>query len=164
MGIFVDLLGKKIKDFIVLRSIGTGGMAHVYLALQESLNRNVALKCIQKSPEKIEIIQRFLREARLTASLHHLNIVSVYGVLEEDTYLFIVMEYIEGSTLDELLKEKRTLSEKEVWSYALNICKGLQAAFNAGIIHRDIKPSNILLSKQNVSNSNFEQLRHEIKG
>jgi serine/threonine protein kinase len=150
MEMFTELLGKEIKGFFVIENIGSGGMAQVYLALQRSLNRQVALKYIRKDPEKIEELQRFLREARLTASIHHPNIVSVYGIEEEEDYVFIVMEYVKGVNLKQFLEEKKTLPEREVWNYALHICKGLQAAFEVGVIHRDIKPSNILLSDQNI--------------
>jgi serine/threonine protein kinase len=97
---------------------------------------------------KPEEIQRFLREARLVAAIHHPNVIAIYSIYEEERYLFIVMEYIEGCNLAEMLLHSG-LSEKEVWEYALFICKGLQAALKVGIIHRDIKPANILVDKRN---------------
>jgi serine/threonine protein kinase len=143
-----ELLGKTIGDFNIKKLLGSGGMADVYLALQISLNREVALKCIQKSLQNQEEIQRFLREARLVAAIHHPNVIAIYSIYEEERYLFIVMEYIEGCNLAEMLLHSG-LSEKEVWEYALFICKGLQAALKVGIIHRDIKPANILVDKRN---------------
>ena len=133
----------------LITQIGSGGMAEVYLAYDEVLEREVAFKVLdRKHVENREAIERFRREARNAASLDHTNIVSIYdrGHTEAGTY-YLVMEYMEGGTLEDLIEREGPLSPQRGTEITLQIAKALQVAHEKGVIHRDIKPQNILLSK-----------------
>ncbi|WP_442603903.1 Stk1 family PASTA domain-containing Ser/Thr kinase [Paenibacillus sp. KN14-4R] len=132
----------------VLELIGGGGMALVYKAQDLLLNRKVAIKVLREQYiHDEEFIRRFRREAQSAASLSHPNVVSIYDVgQEEDTY-YIVMEYVEGKTLNELIKEKAPLQVEEAIGIASQICDALDHAHHNEIIHRDIKPHNILIGR-----------------
>jgi serine/threonine protein kinase len=126
--------------------LGRGGMASVYLARDEELERPVAVKVLAEHlAHQADFHDRFLREARLAAQLSHPNVVQVFDVGEEDGSPFIVMECVEGSTLADELKERGRLDPDEVVDLALQICGGLEHAHAAGLVHRDIKPQNLLL-------------------
>jgi eukaryotic-like serine/threonine-protein kinase len=126
--------------------LGRGGMASVYLARDGELERPVAIKVLAEHlADTPDFHDRFLREARLAAQLSHPNIVQVFDVGEDDGRPFIVMECVEGATLEDELKERGKLEPAEVVDLALQICGGLEHAHAAGLVHRDIKPQNLLL-------------------
>jgi serine/threonine protein kinase len=126
--------------------LGRGGMASVYLARDEELERQVAVKVLAEHlADAPGFRDRFMREARLAAQLSHPNIVQVFDVGEDDGRPFIVMEYVEGATLAEELKQRKRLDPPEVVDLALQVCGGLEQAHAAGLVHRDIKPQNLLL-------------------
>lgn len=133
----------------LIEKIGSGGMAEVYLAYDEFLQREVAFKVLdRKYAENKEAIERFRREARNAASLRHPNIVATHdrGETENGTY-YIVMEYLEGGTLEDLIQEAGgPLPPREAAEIALEIADALAVAHENDVIHRDIKPQNILLS------------------
>jgi len=132
----------------IIARIGGGGMAVVYKAYDTLLQRNVAVKVLREQfVHDEEFIQRFLREARSAASLSHPNVVSIYDVGQDDDTHYIVMEYIEGGTLNDIIKERAPLQPEEAVRFASQICDALDHAHLNGIIHRDIKPHNILISK-----------------
>lgn len=132
----------------LIERIGGGGMALVYKALDTLLNRFVAVKVLrQQYVHDDEFIRRFRREAQSAASLSHPNVVSVYDVGQDGDNHFIVMEYIEGSNLNEIIKEKSPMQVSEAVHIATQICDALSHAHMNGIIHRDIKPHNILIGK-----------------
>jgi serine/threonine-protein kinase len=139
--------GQKINDrYEIVRSIGEGGMANVYLGVDTILNRNVAIKILRgdlASDEKF--VRRFQREALSASSLSHPNIVEMYDVGEDNDQYYIVMEYIEGKTLKQLLKKRGFLTIPEVIDIMLQLTDGLAHAHDSYIIHRDIKPQNILI-------------------
>ncbi len=136
-----ELGAYKITDVL-----GRGGMGIVLKAYEESLNRTVALKILRPELAHDKIaLQRFEREAKAAGGLRHQNIVSVYAVGQECGVHFLAMEYIEGSTLSEVLGEHGPLATEETRKVFRQILSGLQAAHDAGLIHRDIKSSNILL-------------------
>lgn len=139
--------GQKINDrYEIVKSIGEGGMANVYLATDNILNRNVAVKVLRgdlSSDEKF--IRRFQREALSVSNLSHPNIVEVYDVGEEDGQYYIVMEYIEGKTLKQLIQKRGALTIPEVIDIMSQLTDGLTHAHDAYIIHRDIKPQNIMI-------------------
>lgn len=139
--------GQKINDrYEIIKTIGEGGMANVYLANDEILERKVAIKVLRGDLSNDEkFIRRFKREALSVSNLSHPNIVEVYDVGEEDGNYYIVMEYIEGKTLKQLLQKRGALTLTEVIDIMSQLTSGLAHAHDAYIIHRDIKPQNILI-------------------
>jgi eukaryotic-like serine/threonine-protein kinase len=139
--------GQKINDrYAIIRTIGEGGMANVYLAHDTILDRNVALKVLRGDLANDEkFVRRFQREALSASSLCHPNIVEMYDVGEDDGSYYIVMEYIEGKTLKQLIKKRGYLTTKEVVDIMLQLTEGLAHAHDSYIIHRDIKPQNVLI-------------------
>lgn len=132
----------------VIERIGGGGMALVYRAHDILLNRNVAIKVLRNQfVHDEEFIRRFRREAQSAASLSHPNVVSIYDVGQEDEIHYIVMEYIEGKNLNEIIKERAPLQVDESVRIASQICDALDHAHQNQIIHRDIKPHNILIGR-----------------
>ncbi len=132
-------------------------MAVVYVALDQLLHRHVAVKVLrQQYVNDEEFIQRFRREAQSAASLSHPNVVSIYDVGQENDTHFIVMEYVEGTTLNEIIDQHAPLSLDKAIYYACEIAVALEHAHHNGIIHRDIKPHNILIGKNgNVKVTDF---------
>lgn len=139
-----DLSGR----YEILTRIGGGGMALVYKAHDVLLNRKVAVKVLrQQYVHDEEFIRRFRREAQSAAALSHPNVVSIYDVGQEDDTHYIVMEYVEGSNLNEIIQERAPLQADEAVRIAMQICDALDHAHHNHIIHRDIKPHNILIGK-----------------
>lgn len=131
----------------IIRKIGDGGMAFVYEAKDRLLNRTVAVKVLR--PEFVddeEFLGKFKREAEAVASLSHQNIVNVYDVGEDGKVHYIVMEFVDGQNLKEIIKNEGTLDEYTALDITKQIAMALSAAHRKGIIHRDIKPHNILIS------------------
>ncbi len=139
--------GQKISDrYQVIKSIGEGGMANVYLAYDTILDRNVAVKVLRGDLANDEkFVRRFQREALAASSLSHPNIVEVYDVGEDNGEYYIVMEYIEGKHLKQLIKKRGKLTITEAVDIVLQITDGLSVAHDSYIIHRDIKPQNIMI-------------------
>lgn len=139
--------GQKINDrYEIIKTIGEGGMANVYLANDTILDRKVAIKVLRGDLSNDEkFIRRFKREAISVSNLSHPNIVEVYDVGEEDGNYYIVMEYIEGKTLKQLLQKRGALTLNEVIDIMTQLTDGLAHAHEAYIIHRDIKPQNIMI-------------------
>ena len=139
--------GQKINErYQIIRSIGEGGMANVYLAYDTILDRNVAVKVLRGDlAEDDKFVRRFQREAISASSLTHPNIVEMYDVGEDDGKYFIVMEYLEGTTLKSLVKKRKNLTLAEVIDIMLQLTSGVACAHESYIIHRDIKPQNVLI-------------------
>ena len=139
--------GQKINDrYQIIKTIGEGGMANVYLAYDTILDRNVAVKVLRGDLATDEkFVRRFQREALSASSLSHPNIVEVYDVGEDNGLYYIVMEYIEGKHLKQLLKKRGSLTVREVVDIMMQITDGMSAAHDSYIIHRDIKPQNIMI-------------------
>ncbi|MBE9912657.1 Stk1 family PASTA domain-containing Ser/Thr kinase [Paenibacillus donghaensis] len=132
----------------IIERIGGGGMALVYKAHDLLLGRNVAVKVLrQQFVHDEEFIRRFRREAQSAASLSHPNVVSIYDVGQEGEIHYIVMEYVEGHNLNEIIKERAPLQVDEAIRIASQICDALDHAHHNQIIHRDIKPHNILIGR-----------------
>lgn len=138
------------QRYEIIEQIGVGGMAKVYKAKDKLLDRFVAIKVLKDQyAEDDEFLKKFNNEAQSAAKLSHVNIVNVFDI-GEDLYkgqkiYYIVMEYVEGQTLKDLILSEGKLSNREIIDYSIQIAKALRMAHNAGIIHRDIKPQNILI-------------------
>ncbi len=140
-------INRKIGQYRVISLVGSGGMGKVYLARDETLDRLVALKALTaqyaSSPDHRK---RFVNEAKASARLNHKNICSVYAIEELDDLVFISMEYVQGSTLKEIMQQN-PMDVNQVADLAVQCCEGIRAAHDEKIIHRDVKPSNIMLDK-----------------
>ena len=151
------LVGKVIGKYQILGHIAQGGTATVYRALDSVLNRDVAIKILHEHlGEKEEVVARFKREAQFIAQLRHPNILTVYDFFEYQGRAVLVVEFMPGLTLADLLKNSQKIPEDYVFMLGLEVLKGLQAAHERGITHRDVKPANILLNPdQGVKISDF---------
>ncbi len=144
-----DLTGRALGEFQVLRRIGKGGMAEVYLADQTTLQRQVAIKVLR--PEFLEdatYVKRFRHEATAAGGLNHPNIVQVYSIGEQDGMQYIAQEYVRGGNLRDFMRKKGPLELPIALFIMKQVAAALQVAGPAGIVHRDIKPENILLTKK----------------
>ena len=140
----------RFAKYEVLRRIGQGGMGTAYLARDEELDRLVVIKALRDATDDEDLRQRFFREARTAARLRHPNIVTVFDVGVQDGQPFIAMEYVEGSSLSEIIRVHRPLPLIQKLSYLEQICSGLHHAHSAGVVHRDIKPSNLMVDRRDV--------------
>jgi serine/threonine protein kinase len=132
-----------IPGYELIRELGSGGMATVYLAIQRSLDRKVALKVMKRNIDDVEKFEkRFLVEGRTMAKLPHRNIVSVYDIVKSDDATYIAMEYLEGGTLSQKMKDGLSLGD--AISVVVQIAQALQFAHEHGVVHRDLKPANIM--------------------
>jgi len=141
-------LPSQIGRYEIKSLIGRGGMGDLYLAHDPNTNRLVALKLLNATLDSVELRERFAREARALAALNHPNIVNIYDTGEFDDSPFIVMEYVRGETLAEMIKRRATLSLSQKLKLLAELCAGLAQAHEAGIIHRDIKPANLMVDQQ----------------
>ncbi len=139
--------GQKLQNYEVKSKIGEGGMGEVYLGYDHALQRQVAIKTVL--PDRLEDktqLERFYQEGRILATLNHPNVVSIYNLGVSDSTHYIVMEYIDGKPLDQIIKS-RGFGVLEAVKVFKQIAEGLFAAHEKGIVHRDIKPQNIILDK-----------------
>ncbi len=137
--------GTRLGPYEILSPLGAGGMGEVYLATDSKLDRRVAIKVLPESMMRDnERVARFEREAKLLASLNHPNIAAIHGFDNSDGTRFLVMEYVEGQTLGDHLKNAPVAVE-DTLDIAKQIAEALEAAHDQGVIHRDLKPSNVLL-------------------
>jgi serine/threonine protein kinase/Tfp pilus assembly protein PilF len=139
------LIGKSVGHYKIIQLLGSGGMGEVFLAEDQRLERQVALKFLSRVLVDDEWARnQLMAEARAIAKLENPNICQVYGIEEISDYKFIVMQYIEGETLDSLLR-RGAVDLNETIKFALQIISALAAAHSHGIIHRDVKPQNIIV-------------------
>src|SRR5919204_6474973 len=147
--------GARLGPYAILSALGSGGMGEVYRARDTRLDRIVAVKIL---PETLaadsQFRDRFDREARAVSQLTHPHICTLYDVGEQAGTAFLVMEYLEGETLEQRLK-KGALPLDEALKIAIQIADALSAAHRAGIIHRDLKPGNVMLTKQGAKLLDF---------
>lgn len=145
----VDITGRTLGDFQILRKIGSGGMGQVYLARQLSLKRNVAVKLLRNDlAANPNALKRFETEAHAVARLNHPNIVQVYHLGECDGLRYMVLEYVDGRNLRDFLARKGPPDLPVTLSIIKQVALALQKAHEQGIVHRDIKPENILLTRK----------------
>jgi serine/threonine-protein kinase len=149
----------RYKDLVL---IGKGGMGEVWSARDTRLNRKVAIKRIlAKYMKSTTVLHRFLREARAIAQLSHYNIVQIYELEQDETGIYIVMEFVDGTSVLERLRQKGPYPVSEILPILSQMCDALPLAHDRGIIHRDIKPANILLTTGNVPKLVDFGLAHE---
>src|SRR5579884_4132083 len=147
-----DLIGTTLGNYRILSTLGQGGMARVYRAYQENLDREVAIKVLPPwYAADRSFVERFNLEARLVARLSHPNIVTVHDASEQNGHLYIVMQLVDGGTLkqrlDQLRMQGRPMDIVEVNTIFKQIADALAYAHSEGVIHRDIKPVNVLLDR-----------------
>jgi len=143
-----DLSGRRLGDYQLLRRLGRGGMADVYLAEQRTLSRKVAFKVLKRSLSgDATYVKRFLKEARAAAALSHPGIVQIYEVGCIEGVHFMAQEYVPGQNLAELLKRTGPIEPPQAISIMRQVGAALYKAAEHGVVHRDIKPDNIMLSK-----------------
>jgi eukaryotic-like serine/threonine-protein kinase len=142
------LIGRTLDGrYRVLRRIADGGMATVYLAVDERLDREVALKVMREHLTHDEsFVTRFRREARSSASLSHPNVVAVFDQGEDDGHIFLAMEYVPGQTLRDVMREEGLLSPRAALDVLDPVLQALAEAHTKGLIHRDVKPENVILN------------------
>ena len=140
----------RIGKFEILRSLGQGAMGEVFLARDTTLGREVALKTIRPQADAealADLKARFAREAQAAAGLHHPNVVTIYEFGEADGLLYFAMEVVEGPSLESLLR-RQALAPRAFLEAMAQVCDGLQAAHQKGIVHRDIKPANLMIARE----------------
>lgn len=142
--------GFRLGSYVIREQLGQGGMGAVYLAEHETLRRRVALKVL--TPPKDDAngkltLERFLREARAAAALDHPNIVRTHDISQQGDVHFLVMEYVEGQTLDQMLERGGPINPSRAVGYVAQAAAGLQHAHERGFVHRDIKPANLIATK-----------------
>ena len=144
------MIGDNILHYCILEKIGEGGMGEVYLAEDIALARKVALKFLpQHYISDADLNKRFRREAKAAAALNHPNIVTIHEIGELEGRVSIAMEYVEGESLRDIVKAtgRSPLPIDQILNIVIQICEGLSAAHQTGIIHRDVKPENIIIDK-----------------
>ena len=138
------------SKYEIIREVGSGGMAVVYEAVQKTLDRTVALKVVhQNFVHDREFIQRFIKEARVAASLNHPNVITIHDVDSIDQFHYMTMEYLDGEPLSERIRSRGQLGINETLKIVLNVAKALNYLHKKGYIHRDVKSSNIFVTKDN---------------
>ena len=142
-----EMVGSTLKHYRIVEKVGEGGMGVVYRALDTHLDRTVAIKVLR--PEAVEDAERkwrFVREAKAASALNHPHIVTIHDIDADQGVDFMVMEYVEGTSLDRLIP-KGGLPVPEALDYAEQIASALGAAHAAGIVHRDVKPANVIVGR-----------------
>ena len=142
----ISMLQVLASRYLIIKRLGEGGMADVYLAQDELLNREVAIKVLRGNLalEPVSLL-RFQREANSASALTHPNIVEIYDVGEEEGLHYIVMEYIRGRTLKQLIAQRGALEKNEALAIMDQLISAVEEAHKKNIIHRDIKPQNVLI-------------------
>lgn len=143
---------RQIPGYQILEKLGAGAMAVVFKARQLSLDRTVAIKVLPKKLSADEaFVERFYAEGQAAAKLNHTNIVQAIDVGEAHGYHYFVMEYVEGYTVDEMLKEGKPYSEADALNICIQIARALEHAHSQGLIHRDVKPKNIMITRDGIA-------------
>ena len=140
--------GQKLGKYKVVDTIGSGGFGVVYLAVDTWIEKQVAIKVPhQQTADLAEL----LKEPRLLAALDHPNIVNVITAEKRDGVFYIVMEYVEGESLEDILKREKLLPTRKFYEISAQLCKGIDYAHSHSIIHRDLRPANILVNRRGDS-------------
>ena len=160
----MSLVGRVFSNrYEIQREIAQGGMAEVYLARDQLLDRPVALKALfPEYAREPSFVERFRREAQAAANLNHPNIVAIYDWGQEAGTYFIVMEYVEGRSLRDLIRSEGPLDPNQAAEIAAEIASALAFAHRNGVVHRDVKPGNVLLTPS--GHGEGHRLRHRARG
>ena len=141
-----QLIDERIGGFHVIELVGRGAMASVYRAFDTELERDVALKIPDpRYADNVSFKNRFNREARAMARLHHRNIVQIYSVGEHESVPYLAMEFVKGAPLSKILEDRDKIDIEEALEYILQVCDAMECAHEADVVHRDLKPGNILV-------------------
>jgi hypothetical protein len=146
----------KIGKYLIERTLGKGGMGTVYLGREPILDRYVAIKTLlpftpdSGKEERRQLLERFLREAKCIARLNHKNIVSIYGIGKFGKSLYLVMEYVDGPSIADIIRSREEMPFRDKVRHMIQMCEGLGTIHKAGLVHRDIKPGNIMLTTEGV--------------
>src|SRR5947207_8452906 len=149
--------GEKVRaermfdHFLIVETVGVGGMGTVYKARDTLLDRFVALKLLRKDLEGGVDETALRQEARMAASVNHPNIVQVFSSGTDHGQFYLVMELVEHGSLDDLIEQQTRLSEEQVLEAGIQTAKGLRAAYAKGLVHRDVKPANILFADEHLA-------------
>lgn len=147
-----DTVPAYISHYKILGRLGKGGMGDIYKAIQDPLNRVVALKVLPPQfGRDEEFAKRFEIEAKAISLLQHQNIVSIYEYGEEDGYRYFAMQFVDGMDLSRYIAGRKEIPVVEIIDFSKQICRGLRYAHNNNVVHRDIKPQNILIDKNNIA-------------
>jgi serine/threonine-protein kinase len=139
-----------IGKFSILQPLGEGGMGRLYLARDPEMDRLVAIKVLREGYDSRELRERFGREAKSASTLRHANIVTIFDTGTHEGLPFIVMEYIHGETLGELIRARTPLALERKLQLMDELCAGLHYAHRKHVIHRDIKPANLMIDDEGV--------------
>lgn len=143
---------RRFGHFLPLEKLGEGGMGSVFRALDESLDRQVALKILRRDvSDDAEFVAKFEDEARITASVNHPHVVRVFSFGQDAGQYYLAMELVAGGSLDELMSLQGSVAEPQALEVGVQVAEGLQAAHEAGLIHRDVKPGNILFADSHTA-------------
>src|SRR5215475_4127533 len=145
----MSLAGRVFSNrYAIERELAQGGMAEVYLAHDQLLNRPVALKVLfPEYAREPSFVERFRREAQAAANLNHPNIVAIYDWGQEDGTYFIVMEYVEGRSLRDLIRAEAPIESGRAAEITAEIAGALAFAHRGGVVHRDVKPGNVVITQ-----------------
>ncbi len=138
--------GQRIGKYEILKALGSGGFGSVYLALDTLIEKKVAIKVPHEQSQSMDIL---LREPKILAGLEHPNIVKVFTAEKIDGVFFIVMEYVEGRNLHEVLRDEKFFDVTKAADYLEKICSAVEYAHEKNIIHRDLRPANVMVTEKN---------------
>ncbi len=142
----LDLSGTTIGEYILERKLGEGGMGAVYFGRHRGLDQEVAIKVLNPIiATNHELKERFLQEAKIQVSLRHPNIVMVHTAITTGPHMALIMEYVDGTSLEKVLERRGTLPVADAVHIIKQVLSALEHAHSKGVIHRDIKPSNIMI-------------------
>ena len=143
---------RSFNNFELVETLGIGGMGTVYKARDTLLDRFVALKLLRKDlGEEVDYATRLQQEARVAASVNHPNVIQVFSSGKDHGQFYLVMELVDHGSLDDLIEQKKKLSEELVLEAGIQVAKGLRAAYGKSLIHRDVKPANILFADEHTA-------------
>ncbi|HJQ70971.1 MAG TPA: protein kinase [Blastocatellia bacterium] len=145
------MIGKVVGTYKIIDKIGEGGMGSVYKGIDEMLEREVAIKVLRPELASQEhVVERFRTEAKTLAKLNHTNIATVFNFIHQDDHYFMVMEFVRGETLDQIIRKTGAMVFEQAVAMFCHALDGLEHAHSLGIIHRDIKPANLMLSDTGI--------------